>query len=1087
MKRLCNEKYAYLAMFVLSSIALIFVMYGFNKFLSNVKNYQTFVHWQENQRLIADIHRHPKRYPDLNPDGTRKAIPGPRQEYDPREISNAFELSEKNMVPFQIKNGTLDFGVRLDAPAGKYGFIRVKNGHFVHDEHRVQFAGINNAYEANFPPTKADAEALATTLAQFGFNCVRLHHCDERGFWGTSGDKTIFDPKKMDMFDYGIFALKQKGIYVNLNLHVSRYLGHNEGLIPSTVLFDKGIDNFDTRIRELNKKFAKDLLEHVNPYTGNAYKDEPAIAMIEMNNENSIIQIWKNGSLDKADEFYLHELRTFWNQFLQGKYQTDTGLREACGFKDIPLGAEMVPGLTAALDKRLNQNLKLVDRRGDPIQENVMKKVEVEEVGTALSISGLKKDGRELKVEGIPFQAGKTYTFSVDLRTNVPGSMLLRFEQGEKERRVRGNSMKVYTSNGFESYDYVFVAGQTGSDGAVCISGFLEGINYEILSVSVREGGKIAWPKIDDRPKAEEDHFDQYTTSLIEKKPVKVLGSIELPKILDGQLSRPVSGIEFSAQAARTYRVDMIATASIQSPVGIRFIQDGKELSFVADERNNPVLSGTATVLSFKVRSESKSKIAISAKNVYNSASYKFDIVQVRPVQEINNDQFSLDTMTIPILFSDGLSRWPETLQRDWLDFLLALDKSHWQDMYDYLKETVGVKQLVTGTQLEYGSMQAQAGTDFCDSHGYWDHPVFLNRPWDANDWYMHNQPIVNVLDRSPLLNLATKRVAGKPFTCTEYCHVWINRYSAEGMPLLALLAASHGWDGIFPYCWSGNSIDQPGAMTGFFEMKNNTVQLAHSLACNNLILRDYRKDADSVAMVAPLSEKKEQEIFREKKHAYSFGFNGLGLDMRNALLRPTAIDATGKASDPKVARIPEDQLVFDSKIGEHDYITVDLSEQGSGFVTAKVNDTALFTGFVKEGRGYAFGEGEIVFGRTNMGWATVTMTKTASDRNSVTYLLVATGEMRNTDQQYQRVYDNKITLNNAGIDSTGTAPVLCECLPFQLVFDDAKYSASFFPLDQSGKRRKEVLAKVRYNGLTLNFQPDMETIWYEVKFVTKP
>ena len=39
------------------------------------------------------------------------------------------------------------------------------------------------------------------------------------------------------------------------------------------------------------------LLEHVNPYTGLAYKDDPALAILETHNEDSIFWHWTKKAL----------------------------------------------------------------------------------------------------------------------------------------------------------------------------------------------------------------------------------------------------------------------------------------------------------------------------------------------------------------------------------------------------------------------------------------------------------------------------------------------------------------------------------------------------------------------------------------------------------------------------------------------------------------------------------------------------------------------------------------------------------------------------------------------------------------------
>jgi hypothetical protein len=435
MNKIFHEKYLYLILFLLVAASYAVQMVYFSRFLSDTRNFNVYMVWSQNQQLREDIHRHPERYPNYNPDGTLKMENDNVKNINTGElrpeISNAFMLSDRNMYPFRIKdaakNSITDISVTLDKPAGLHGFIGVKNGHFHNGKGRFQFTGINNVYNANFP-THEYADLLAERLARFGFNCVRLHHCDEKGFWG--GDKTVLDNERMDLFDYNIAALKKQGIYVNLNLHCSRSLGHNEGVIPSDIIFDKGVDNFDSTIRDLNKKFASDLLNHVNPYTGNAYKDEPAVALIEINNENSICQIWRNNSLEKANNYYLDELKTLWNDFLKERYGTDENLRKEVGFAGVPLGEELLKGTSMYVPKR--RAVKLVDKYNKALPPAEV----VTDDALYLEVKGLKKDTRQLVYDNLVVKKGQLYTFSVVLRSDVPSSILLRNIYSNKRDRT---------------------------------------------------------------------------------------------------------------------------------------------------------------------------------------------------------------------------------------------------------------------------------------------------------------------------------------------------------------------------------------------------------------------------------------------------------------------------------------------------------------------------------------------------------------------------------------------------------------------------------------------------------------------------
>ncbi|MCL2624837.1 MAG: cellulase family glycosylhydrolase, partial [Planctomycetaceae bacterium] len=185
------------------------------------------------------------------------------------------------VISFDAPDNITNIASQIDVPAGQHGFVRVEDGHFVTDKGPIRFWGTNLCFTANFP-TKEQADKLADRLARFGYNCVRLHHLDTGGNSIVSGQLTLteLDRQKLDALDYLIAALKKRGIYVNINLHVGRWLDDRDGFPyrEQRPDFDKGVGNFEPRMIELQKKYARDLLTHVNPYTGLSYTQDPCVA-----------------------------------------------------------------------------------------------------------------------------------------------------------------------------------------------------------------------------------------------------------------------------------------------------------------------------------------------------------------------------------------------------------------------------------------------------------------------------------------------------------------------------------------------------------------------------------------------------------------------------------------------------------------------------------------------------------------------------------------------------------------------------------------------------------------------------------------
>ena len=212
------------------------------------------------------------------------------------------------MQPFEVDwrdNGgsPVDVSFLLEAPAGDGGHITVRDGRLVNPNgERIRLWGVNTSFAAN-APARENAPIVADHLARHGINCVRVHHFDRhapRGlFDATTGDTRHFDAEMLDRFDFWVAELKKRGIYINLNLNVSRQFQEGDGVKDADKIgYGKGLTYFDPRLIELQREYAEKLLTHRNPYTGNEYRHEPAVAIVEMVNENSIIESWVRGRLE---------------------------------------------------------------------------------------------------------------------------------------------------------------------------------------------------------------------------------------------------------------------------------------------------------------------------------------------------------------------------------------------------------------------------------------------------------------------------------------------------------------------------------------------------------------------------------------------------------------------------------------------------------------------------------------------------------------------------------------------------------------------------------------------------------------------
>jgi hypothetical protein len=201
----------------------------------------------------------------------------------------------------------LDLSRFLDAPAGRDGHVRVRDGHFVKpDGSRLRLWGVNITSSSSFPP-KDQAPRIADDLARLGFNLARFHHLDAD--WGQclfisqTNHTRAFDAENLDRLDFFIAELKRRGIYVSLTMNVHRQFKGGDGVRDWQILgIGKGATFFHPRLIELQHEFMRNLLTHRNPYTGLEYRHEPALITLEMVNENSLLEAWVQGRLVGRDD-----------------------------------------------------------------------------------------------------------------------------------------------------------------------------------------------------------------------------------------------------------------------------------------------------------------------------------------------------------------------------------------------------------------------------------------------------------------------------------------------------------------------------------------------------------------------------------------------------------------------------------------------------------------------------------------------------------------------------------------------------------------------------------------------------------------
>lgn len=249
-------------------------------------------------------------------------------------------------------SGAVDFSF-LNHPLGPEDRLTVSGGRFVRagGGERVRLFGVNLSFGANFP-TEADAPRIARRLAKLGVNLVRLHHMDSQpdsnpsnaGSILTTGPYPSLNNVAVARLRAFLDALRAEGVYANLNLHVGYQFRPAVDGVPGPVPSQsKPLHRFHPRMVELQKDYTGRLLDALS------LAGDPVLAMVEIDNETSLLEAWQNSSLDRSLDAntggeYRREMARQWNVFLAEKYATTEAIEAAWG-SGTPDGAEL---LTAA-------------------------------------------------------------------------------------------------------------------------------------------------------------------------------------------------------------------------------------------------------------------------------------------------------------------------------------------------------------------------------------------------------------------------------------------------------------------------------------------------------------------------------------------------------------------------------------------------------------------------------------------------------------------------------------------------------------------------------------------------------------------
>ncbi len=834
----------------------------------------------------------------------------------------------------------------LQTPAGKFGNVRAGDGgHLYAGKERIRLFGVDLAFSANFPQ-KEEAGKVAARMAKFGINIVRFHIMDMRrfpeGLLARNGaDTRDLDPEALDRLDYFIDQLNRNGIYVYLCLLNYRPINAADGLpkeieqLGAPYQQRHVVGFYDSRILDLQKEYARKLLTHRNTYTGMTYAESPAVAFVEINNENGLIHSWLGGEVDRLPEVFLPELQRQWNQWLRGLYGATDKLRQAWGGKEEPLGDEILANasFSRGVERWLleqHEGAKATATAGDDIPDALRGQ---HSARVAVTKAGTQSWHIRFEQPGIAVQSGRHYTLSFWAKSQEPCVLGASVEQNHESWANLGLSTKATLAKQWKQFRFTFTVDKGDDSARVVFDPSMQPNTCWLAGVSLRPGG----------------------------------------------------------------------------------------------------------------------------------------------VHGLGTDQRTEDA-SVRLLSRATAGECTAEMQRDWMRFLWDTEDHYWQEMNGYLKKELKIKPLVIGTIVGCSAPNLMAKLDCIDTHAYWQHPVFPGRPWDPENWIVHNRSMVNA-PGGLLPDLALRRVLDKPFCVTEYGHPAPNTFVSEGHLLRAAYSALQDWDYISASRYSHDTRWDLQRIRNFFDIDQHPTKMLTLIPAAAMFLRGDVEHAQ-IQVVAALSKDREIQALQRSGPWDLVHAGHVGVSRETALMHRTAIAVEGQSVPADALRPDQVKPQGTRVVSDTGQLVWDLTSKERGVVTVNSPRSKAVIGY---GRGLKFELGGVTIepGPTLQdGWSAITVTVMKGDLSSLPsqLLITATGYAENTAMGWKNPEKSSV-----GKD-WGRAPTLVEGVPAVITFPFPANGTEVWALDERGQRRSKLDVRAdAHDHAVVDIGPQHRTLWYEV------